>query len=168
MKTYTITEEDIRNFHNSRCSLLNALEQAKEILKDDSRIIKDLKESMRLFDKSFSRLRKESDDAWERMNEHFNAAKDEHSLTSIFSIYDINSLTEVAVDSRTKEKLPSRFVLSSFFSEKEVEYAASVPPTYLELWKLANILIEDANDNHIFVEGFYKVGDNKVEVVLGS
>lgn len=168
MRTYTITEEDIRSFHNSRCSLLNALEEAKEILKENSSIIRNLKESMRLLDKSFTRLRKESDDAWERMNEHFNNAKEKYSLKSEFSIYDIDSLAEVAVDSRTKEKLPTHFALSSFYSNKEVEYAASVPPTYLELWKLANILVEDANDTHIFVEGFYKVSDNEVEVILGS
>jgi len=168
METYTVTEADIKNFHNARCDFFFALEGLKDILKEDNHSLSRLKTGLTLFDKSFAKLRKESEERMEKKDVMFDKFRKEHNLSSIFSIYSIDSLTEIAKCGGVDKKLPLAFTLVSYYTKKTVEFKSEVAATYAELWKLADVLIKDADDSHIFIEGFRKKDENTVEVVLGS
>lgn len=168
MQTYTITEEDIKNLHNARCYLYNLQDKLSDLYKEDSAILKDLKTSTDFFDKSFQRLLKESDDSFDSKMDYFSTVRKDHDLVSIFSIFSVNRVSDIATFDESDEKLPSKFTLITGYTDKKVEYVSNVSPTYLEVWKLADILITDADDDHIFIEGFEKIDDNTVKVVLGS
>ncbi len=168
MQTYTITEEDIKNFHNARCYLYNLENKLSELFNEDSRIMSDLKTSTDFFDKSFKRLRKESNNTLDTQINYFSTMQKDQNLKSVFSIFSVNRLSDIATFYESDEKLPSNFILVSGYTDETVKYVSSLPPTYLELWKLADILITDADDTHVFIEGFEKIDDNTVKVVLGS
>lgn len=168
MQHYIITENDVSNFHNSRCFLLSAIDQLEGILKEDSPALISLSNALRFFDNSYQRLRKESDEIFNNKDEEFNKFREENKLTSVFSIYSIGSLMNLATFTDSDEKLPLNFTLLIEYSEKSVEYHSKVPATYADVWKLADVLISDTNDDHIFIERIVKIDSATVKIILGS
>lgn len=169
MKTYTITEEDIKNFHNARCDLFALQSTLTDLFKEDSTAIKQINRALSLFDASFSRLRDESDANLESKMDFFQKIQEEKKFCSIFSMFNVESIFDIAKAPSDKgmETFPTKFTMSSYYTNKTVEYDSTVPPTYLDLWSLADVLVRDADDSHVFIEGF-RLHDNEVHLSLGS
>ena len=168
MQTYTITEKDIENFHNSRCYLLNAKDQLEELLKENSPSLETLSYAIKLFDNSFQRLRKESDEIFNKKEDEFLIFREENNLISHFSIYSINSLIDLATFTDSNEKLPHDFTLFTEYSEKSVEYHSKVRATYADVWKLADVIIKETSDDHVFIERIMRYDSATVKIILGS
>lgn len=168
MQHYIINEKDIENFHNSRCYLLSARDQLEELLKEDSPAIKNLSYALKLFDNSFQRLRKESDEVFNKKDDEFLTFREKNNLTSHFSIYSIGSLINIATFTDSNEKLPLDFTLFTEYSDKSVEYHSNVAPTFAEIWKLADVIIKETNDDHVFIERIMKYDAATVKIILGS
>lgn len=167
MNTYTVTEKDITNFHNARCSLLALQSELKDLFKEDSQIVKKIDSALALFNASFDRLSKESDANLEDKIDLFEKIRKEKNLSSIFSMFNVENINDIAINPSTKTCFPSKFTMTSYYSDKTVEYDSEIPPTYIDLWCLADILVQDSNDDHVFIENFRMIED-KVEVSLGS
>lgn len=168
MQHYIITEQDISNFHNSRCFLLSAIDQLEATLREDSPALNSLSNALKFFDTSFQRLRKESDEVFNKKDDEFLTFREENKLTSIFSIYSIGSLMDLATFTDSNEKLPLDFTLITEYSEKSVEYHSKVPATYADIWKLADVIISETNDDHVFIERIMRYDAATVKIILGS
>lgn len=164
MRNYSISSKEITSLHNANCYLQNSIRAAKEVLNDNSSILKSLEECKKYFMPIAERLMKLEDEAFERRYKIADAFRKEHNLKSMFSL-DFEGLCDFAKDVNDK-KLPLKFTMYSFYSEKTVEYESSVAATYQDVWLLADQLINTSSE-HVFIEGF-RVDEDHVEVFLGS
>ena len=164
--TYELTEKEVSNLHNARVYLLYALEHGKDMFKENSSLMQNLKQSMDYLDPIASRVSKIQDDIredqWERSQR---IAKLNDFKYSIWSMYEVANFDD-------QSPVPVGAKLRSYYSGND--FAVTVEgSTWLDLWKATDKLIsftEELHGDHVFIENFHKVksNDNIYEVSLGS
>lgn len=164
MTTYALTEKEVSALHNARCYLLNALEHCNEMFKEDANFVKQMKLSLDYLNPVASRVMKIKDqiheDRWERSKRIAKLNDFKHSIWSMYVVDNFEDISTVPVGAK----------LCSFYTDQTVTVEG---PTWLDLWKATEKLIEmtrDDHGDHVFIESFDKVKnkDNLYEVSLGS
>lgn len=164
MSNFVLTDKEVSDLHNAKCYLLYAIEHCEELFKEDSQVVKNLKRSMEYLYPVASRVMKIQDEIRDaRWNQAQRIAKNNNFNNSIWSIYEIE-------DFEVQSSVPVGAKLSSYYSEKTVTVEG---PTWLDLWKATDKLIEMTrhyHGDHIFIEAYKKLKskDNQYEVILGS
>jgi len=166
MKTYTITSKQVSDIHNAYCYASYALDNMKEMFKEDSQVVSELARAMEYLKPVRDDVMGRKDADFDRNNEMYNrVAKLNDFNHSIWSIYEIDSLEETS-------SVPEGSSLRSWYSGKDITVKVE-GPTWLDLWKATDQLIKmtkDLHGDHVFIEQYYKAKgeENVYEVSLGS
>jgi len=172
MKTYKITSDQISQLHNASCYLKYAMENADELLKSDSQIVKNLKAALSYLEPIRKDLVDKKDIDHDKIYEQAKKlASDNNIKHTIWSIYDIDSLldeSEIPLGAIITAPLETNdsIMLTSEHDERGNKFAY-----WIDLWKAVDKLAADSGfGNHVFIEGFHKVkkSDNVYAVSLGS
>jgi hypothetical protein len=96
--------------------------------------------------------------------ERFYAVKDHNKLKSVWSIYEVDSLSARAIIPKNV-----RYMVYQDYTTGEDLPLIPVPSdaTNFEIWLIAEALIRISNSWHIYIEGFTMEG-NKMRLITGS
>lgn len=159
-----VTKEEVSALHNARCYLLYALNECDETFKETSSFVKNLRRSLKELDPVAKRLTAIQDEINDRRDATAKRIGELNGFThSIWSMYEVESFEALS-------PVPSGAKLISWYADKDTSVTVE-GITWLDLWKATDKLIgmtADEHGDHVFVEGYRKVGDNLYEVQLGS
>jgi hypothetical protein len=97
--------------------------------------------------------------------DYFDNISDQHLFKTIWSVYEVEDINDLAF---TGTDLILRY--SHHWGEETLTRALPSYPTWLDMWKAANSLInESGDDHHIFIEDFVLDPETKlIELYTGS
>lgn len=156
---FTVTRDEFRDIHNGMCYLHHAMRRLEDVL--SAELYNELAKARDGIEKGFVSVRKQESDRFDRLNTHYRHVADQHRLrTAVWSIYEVESLYDVAAeydDAAALDYMGKRVLLQSG------------PKTWLDLFKAADTVIREADDYHVFVEGFYKTTEpGVISLTTGS
>ena len=155
MSNFTITSEEVRDIHNGLCSLRTSIQYLEDTLSPV--LIKELRKARSEIEKGLKSAREQSDARWTRMNDHFEKLKAEHKFKSVWSIYEVDCMTDVA------------FVLEEGSHLVHENFSVPLPAgrvTWLDMWKAADEAIFAVGGDHIFIESFTQSSINHNIILL--
>lgn len=162
MSTYTINDEQVRNFHNALCDLNLFKQRMEDTLSKDA--LNEFYRAYNAFSEAFKPVREEADRRWEEKYEHYSKVREMNNLKSIWSMFEVDNVFDLS--GLQAEKL----IYEDHWGGKQV--TVNLPGGNLQfwdLWKAAEEAIINSNDtHHIFIEKFVKKEDNNLYLVTGS
>lgn len=105
-------------------------------------------------------------DNFDKMMDYWYGIRSDHQFKAIWSMYDVEDCK-----GRHPFNPQARLV---YYAEHgnwgvDVESESTLGLTWLDLYKVANDLIERSGDgHHLYIEGFRKINDNTYSLVTGS
>lgn len=157
MSTFEITSKQITDLHNGKCALYRLQEMITENYKDESSMVKSVREAMRLMTPVIKELMDKKDEQDTIISNEMEMIREKLGLNSIWSIY---GRTEFPQSWAGKKVI---------YQGLECEIPSDVKISGEVLYVVANKLIEDSKDgHHIFIEGFYENSKGSLELVTGS
>lgn len=169
MGTYVLNDKDVSSIHNGVCSLYRALDNAKEMLKDDSSIVVAIKSALKSIQPVKDRISKEQDVLFNKQMDYFNDVRSENDFSSIWSIYTYDDFSF-----NDKHNLPIGAQIVCYDVPIADDRFKITGDTWLDVWNVVDSYLShysNAVGNHLFIEGFKateKNGETVVHVTLGS
>lgn len=180
MKTYNITSNQISQIHNASCYLKYAYDQASELFKDDSQLIKNLKTAINNLEPVRKELVEKKDIDHDKIYNQAKSLSDNYNLKyTIWSIYDIDSLLdETNIPFGAIITAPWETENTVTLEKHDEEDSKKTFATWIDLWKAVDKLAANTSNEygstgfgtHVFIEGIHKVkkSENVYAVSLGS
>lgn len=157
-KRFDITRTEITMVHNATFYLGHAVDRIKDGESASGVVLQQLEHALKYLQMVRDPLLRQVDDANDLAREYYEGARKENELRAIWSYYDIADVTKTST-------VPVGGVLKSPYTKR---MTAVQGPTWLDFWKAVDLLVRDANDNHVFIEGFTRRKDGTFLVELGS
>jgi len=161
VRTYPITREQAKNFHNGMWHIKKSLDRLEDILKPEA--IEDLKQGVKMVDNIrsylYSIIDAEDEKAWEEAKKYAESVGIKNTVWSYYEQTDFNS--------------PHGFPVGTAIECIDTFSTTSIKgTTWGELWQELDVMVsENAKEfgNHIFIERFkYVEKQNRVIVSFGS
>lgn len=158
MTTFELTSKQVTDLHNAMCSLRSMRDDIVTNYRDESPMVKGINYAFKLLEPIRKQLMDIKDAEQNRKYNMYKQVGENNGIKhSIWSMYEVEDLAD-------QSPIPPGTLLESYHTDKRVRVAGS---TWLDLWRAADELVCDANDTHVFIEGF-KLRGNTCEVTLGS
>ena len=152
--SYTMSKEDLRTIHNALCDLQSVQWKLEEVLNPE--IFKQLSRAASNIRSGFADVRAHADNEWQSKHDLFDAAREQHGFSTVWSIY------EAELDK------PHPFTGATwvqYLGKKSVVMGT----TWLDLWRAADTVIKASGDkHHIFIEEFRQRADMSLDLTTGS
>ena len=143
---FTLSRKDFSDIHNGLCYLRFAMQDLEDVL--SPALMQKITKASNSIEKGFASVREQEVTMFDRRSEHYKAVAEQHNVkTAVWSIYDVESLFDTA------EGFDDAVALD--YMGQRV-FMGSGPKKWVDLFKAADIAIRDADDYHVFVEGFHK------------
>lgn len=110
-------------------------------------------------------------DNFKQIMDYWYNVRDEHKFKAIWSIYNTHKTDIPNCLDHHPLNPQARLVYKASHGNwgQDVESETTLGATWLDLYKVANDLIERSGDSHHqFIEGFRKIDDNTYSLVTGS
>ncbi len=158
-----LTKEDFSKVHNARCELHAILQTMDGVI--HPKIHERLQKAFDLLTEGLTSAYEAEDVAFSRISSHHTDIGEKNGFSSIWSIDHVQDLT-------ANHPFSERTILSykDHWGKKEVRVAIE-GPTWVDLWRAADIAIKQSGDNHhIFIEHFvtHRFEASTIELGTGS
>lgn len=153
-----LTSEEFKAIYNAKTYLWYEIQRLEGTLSDS--MLEELNRVRKLLEKGTARAREELDDEHDRRRRHFEEVGRENKfLSSIWSIYEVDVIYRI-------HDYPKACILHYEGREYDITHTR----TWLCLWKVCNMAIqESSDDNHVFIEAFSVHNDGEIlELHTGS
>ncbi len=157
-----LTAEDFKNVHNGKCSLHNAIQRLDGVINDA--VMKELVKAYELINQGLKGAYEEEAAEYQRSWDVCQRLSEDHGFSSIWSIHEVKDFTEVPFPE-------ARAVTYTQHWGKPVDVLLPANPTWLDLWKAADVLIKRSGDSHhVYIEDFKPRKENSfiLELSTGS
>jgi hypothetical protein len=155
MSTITVSEKDFKTIHNALCDL-RSVEQRLNDLISESMATK-LAKIVERFEQGLESAYAQDNEAFDRKHDYYNAFRKENGLKAIWSVFSLQEHGFLL-------NHPYHIVSTIAYDEYTVDIKG---PTWGDLYRAADKVIELSGDYHIFIEGFF-VKEDKLHMILGS
>lgn len=146
---YEMTKQEYSDIHNGLCELYYVRHQLKGIVHPD--LVQRLNKTVELIEKGFASVREQENSEFEDKMAYFEQARNHHKFKSVWSMYDIDMTNGLV--GRPGFDTVTDLVYEGW--DKIVSVSIPSNPSYLQLWKAADELLQLAEDtHHVFIEGF--------------
>lgn len=144
----TLTAEEFKTIHNALWELDRVTEQLEDILKPE--LFTKLSRAGAAIRKGLESAYEQDDQAYRTKSDHFDAVQAELGLTSNWSIYEVDNLSD-----RHPYEGADRVVYTNHWGELRDVSCSINGLTWAALWRAADACIRDSGDeHHVFIEGF--------------
>jgi hypothetical protein len=136
-----------------------ALDNAERTLKEDSPIVQNLKKALSLLEPVATDLMKKKDEEFDKVIAQTTKIREENDIKyTTWSMYEVDLYDESSIPTNSS---------ITYGTVKEVKTKGS---TWMDVWMATEELAKEVDGfgDHIFIEGYEKVEENKYRVVLGS
>lgn len=168
MGSYILNDKDVTDLDNGLISLHNALDYAKDLYKDDSFLVTQLKHAMKTIKPVKDRVVGEKDVLFNRQMDYFDEVRVNNNFFSTWSKYSDDDFRF-----EMKHNLPIGAELTCYYILANENFKI-VGDTWFDVWKIVDAYLDMHRQyvgDHIFIEDF-KVSqkDHKhfVYITLGS
>lgn len=159
---YTITREEYKDIHNGICELYSLKQLVTGVIHPD--LVQKLNRAFDLLEKGYGSARKQENQEFDDKMNLFEEIRKLNGFRTVWSIFDFDMKEGFT---HRPGYTATQIMLESF--DCTVYGTLSPNPNLLELWAAADKLVKQADDYHIFIEGFRQSEDGKfLSVCLGS
>lgn len=163
MNNFTVSEAEVSALHSACFWIRTAYKESAEILNPKSDVVKNLKTSLNNLEPLSLRLMSLKDEVWDtRRADCEQIAIDNDFKSTQWSMLEIPDLY-------AKSTIPAGSVIRSYYTFEESVVDGE---TWVDVWRAVDRLVKNTSfehGNHIYIEGFTKIGNSKAyEVFLGS
>lgn len=150
MDRFKIVKADVETLHNAKIDLARIVEDLDDILAP--KVLMQLRKVQTKIRSALLDVNMQKDALWQKRHDYYEKAKVEHSMQTVWSIYEIDNLDS-----------PSGITATELKYNGWGEATIKMQPgnkTWMELWHYAEQVLHEADDmHHCFIESFTQAGD---------
>ena len=152
---YTISPFELKSIHNALCDLGSLREEMEDVF--SPALYRRLASAENAIRAAIATAREQADKEWDDKNTQFEAAREQHKLRAVWSMYEIDDLNDK----------------HGYNEAKVVEYCGEKVEIkgnkWIDLFIAGSEAIAASGDSHhIYIEAFTYMGNGKLHMHTGS
>lgn len=158
----TLTADEFKTIHNALCELDGINTQLEDVLHKDLYI--KLAQTASKIRKGLSSAYEQDSQAFDRKNEHYGRIQEELGLSSVWSMYEVDNLSD-------PHPYPgaTTVLYTDHWGDKDAVRIPINGLTWAALYVAANAAIRDSGDtHHIYIENFRPSKDDNTVLMLST